>query len=238
MADHRIGRVNWTENGQNEFQKNVTISNQQKCFEFDASVKFDLAYIFRPIEFQLSFALTNQEMAQKQFCTDCVTIDPTKTNSAQASVIFNTGCAGIVCEPNLKLESRVVLNTPTFTLGSTKALTIIYKVSNSRESAYLSQLKVVVNEESSVDFSKIPSNCKQEEWTLLCDLIFGNAISSGQIVELPIDLDMSLAVGKQLAVHAEVFSSGKEVEPKDNKVMDEIRFVESSEVDINGYENR
>lgn len=87
---------------------------------------------------------------------------------------------------------------------------------------------------TSVDFARIPANCKQDDVILLCDLLYGNSISKEDTILFPITLDVTDLQGLSLVVNAEVQSSGREVDPTDNKKVDYIKLVRYSEIDING----
>lgn len=111
LSDSIGGRAKWNENGLSKFEKNVTISYQIECYEFDVSLKFDISDIFKPLEFSFSYSLINQPMSNKEFCDYCVQIDPSKENTKNVLVLFATGCLSSTCEPNLKLELLDVQST-------------------------------------------------------------------------------------------------------------------------------
>lgn len=123
-------------------------------------------------------------------------------------------------------------------MGSAKIFSLLYKVSNLDEPAYLTELKIslaYLNTSSSViSFAIIPPGCTENDLVLTCELIAGNSINQGDSIEFMLSVDMSHASGSNLEIVAEVSSFGTEKDGSDNVVAHSVMLISSSEIDLNG----
>lgn len=113
-------------------------------------------------------------------------------------------------------------------------LILKYKITNTKEPAYLAELKLSLNGSSQVDFAIIHPSCKQNELILICQLNAGNSINQGDTLEFLLSVDMAQASGSNLVVNAEVSSSGSEIDNADNSIGHYVKLLEQSDVDVNG----
>jgi len=119
-----------------------------------------------------------------------------------------------------------------FILGSTTVLRLKYEVTNHGESAYLPQLNVTSS--SRLNFAQIPGNCKVSEDVMICDLNNGRPLGKGDMDSITISFDVSSLTGSFLTISAEVFSTGFEKNPTDNKLSSVIALKEYTEIDASG----
>lgn len=119
-----------------------------------------------------------------------------------------------------------------YILGSTKGITLEYKIENFGETAYLAQINITIFE--LVSFMKIPSSCKLDNKQLLCDINNGSPLYKGDLGFLKISLDTTKLEGTQLLVKANVFSTGDESNENDNHANTVIPLAEFSDVEISG----
>lgn len=117
-------------------------------------------------------------------------------------------------------------------MGSTKGITIEYKVENFGETAYLAQINITIFE--LVSFMKIPPSCKLDNKQLLCDINNGSPLYKGDLGFLKISLDTTKLEGTQLHIKANVFSTGDESNENDNHANSVIPLAEFSDVEISG----
>lgn len=120
-----------------------------------------------------------------------------------------------------------------YVLGSTKALTLEYKIENFGETAYLAQINITIFD--LISFMKIPSSCKLDNKQLLCDINSGTPLYKGDLGFLKISLDTTKLEGTELIVKANVFSTGDESNEIDNHFNNVIPLIEFSDVEISGY---
>lgn len=120
----------------NQYGINATATLQQQCRELEASVTFSLPDIFKPIDIEMSYVVTNQLPQNdtgkyfgfsfslvcgifcidfllsalnfvSEFCDTCVAVNPTDVKVAGNKVVFSSGCASAKCVADLKLSSRL-----------------------------------------------------------------------------------------------------------------------------------
>lgn len=125
-----------------------------------------------------------------------------------------------------------ISNSSPYFIGTTKSITIQYKIENFGETAYLAQINITISE--SVNFMKTPSNCELENRQLFCDINNGSPLKNGELGFLNILLDTKTLDGTEVLVKANVISTGDERDDTDNHANDVIPFIEYSEVEISG----
>jgi len=106
---------------------------------------------------------------------------------------------------------------------------VAYEVSNRGETAYLPQLNVTSSRR--LNFAQIPGNCKVSEAVMICDLNNGRPLGNGDKDRITISFDVSSLTGRALNISAEVFSTGSEKNPSDNKLESRIALEEYTEID-------
>lgn len=119
-----------------------------------------------------------------------------------------------------------------YILGSSRTLTVTYEVSNSGEMAYLPQINITSS--NRMPFAKYPSNCKITDAVMLCDLNRGQAMKNGAKETVTVIYDVSSIAGTALILTAEVFSTGKELNPGNNIIKDIITLEEYTEIEVVG----
>lgn len=119
-----------------------------------------------------------------------------------------------------------------YILGSTKGITLEYKIENFGETAYLAQINITIFE--LVSFMKIPSSCKLDNKQLLCDINNNIPLYKGDLGFLKVSLDTTKLEGTQLLIKANVFSTGDESNENDNHANSVIPLAEFSDVEISG----
>jgi len=117
-------------------------------------------------------------------------------------------------------------------LGSTDTLNIKYEITNNGENAYLPQFNVTST--SRLAFAQVPGNCRVTEAVMECDLNRGRPLAKGDSDSVSISFDVSQLSGQSLIIHAEVFSTGYEKNPTDNKQTNVIGLKEFTEIDASG----
>lgn len=105
-------------------------------------------------------------------------------------------------------------------------------MTNNGETAYLPQLNVTSS--SRLNFAQIPGNCKVSEAVMVCDLNKGRPLGKGDKDSITISFDVSSLTGRALTINAEVFSTGHELNPNDNKLSSLIALKEYTEIDASG----
>jgi len=70
---------------------------------------------------------------------------------------------------------------------------------------------------------------------MVCDLNRGRPLAKGDSDSVTISFDVSQLSGQSLIIYAEVFSTGYEKNPTDNKQTNVIGLKEFTEIDASGY---
>lgn len=122
-----------------------------------------------------------------------------------------------------------------YVLGSSPTITIQYEISNSGESAYLTQLKVSIPS-GATQFSRVPPSCREEnnKKEMICDINAGKPVAKGETVKIDINLEASRLEGNSFKVLAAVSSAGDEERPDDNEYENEILLTEFSDIELIG----
>ncbi|XP_055379862.1 integrin alpha-PS3-like, partial [Condylostylus longicornis] len=232
-VDKNVKRVNFVD-GSTEMDLKVTASPENICQLYDATVKFNLGDIFKPIELELEYELVNGVPDSEEFCEKCAALDPMIPTVNLQKITFSTGCKNEVCLADLKLTSTGL--NKTFVLGSSKTISIKYDIINYGETAYLPQLNVTST--IGMPFAKIPSSCKIIEQVLLCDLFQGQPMLNGDKDSITIVFDSSNIDGKSMKIIAEVFSTGNESNSADNLISEVVELTEFSNLEITGESSK
>ncbi|XP_060658574.1 integrin alpha-PS3-like isoform X1 [Drosophila nasuta] len=230
VIDEQLKRAKFTQSQSNELSFNATAGTTQQCRVFSVEVRYSEKDIFQPIELEMHYELIKKVPDSEEFCETCVAVDPEDAKVFTEKIIFSTGCATEICIADLRLTARDASSS--FILGSAKVLRLTYDVSNEGESAYLPQLNVTSS--SQLNFAQIPGNCKVSESVMVCDLNNGRPLGKGDKDSITISFDVSSLTGHALTISAEVFSTGSEKSPSDNKLQSLIALKEYTEIDASG----
>lgn len=109
---------------------------------------------------------------------------------------------------------------------------ITYEVTNVGETAYLPQINITSS--NRLPFAKYPSNCKVHDAVMLCDLNQGQAMAKKTKDTVTVIYDVSNLSGTAMILTAEVFSTGKELNPQNNIIKDVITLGEFTEIEAIG----
>lgn len=217
-------------------QYNIELSQMERCSDFIVNVRGTLTDIFKPISIEVKYetVLKIPEHTQ-EFCESCVALDPRDSKSVTTKVTFSTGCSGERCVSDLSLVGTLMNVRQPYVLGSTSTITIQYEISNSRESAYLTQIKISIPK-NVTQFSRVPPACREEnnKQDMICDINAGKPVANGETVKLDINLEATKLVGESFKVFAIVSSAGDELKPVDNEYMNEILLTEFSDIELIG----
>lgn len=116
------------ENGNNALDVNTTANTIESCLEYDASVKYSLDDVYKPIDIEMHYQILNpvpqtdngieqDKFAENQsnnrkcileFCDYCLAVNPDDPKLASNKIVFNVGCASERCVADLKLTSTVI----------------------------------------------------------------------------------------------------------------------------------
>ncbi|KAM8711525.1 hypothetical protein ACLKA7_000636 [Drosophila subpalustris] len=230
VIDGQLKRAKFSQSQSHELSFNATAGTTQQCRVFDCEVRYSEKDIFQPIELEMHYELTRKVPDSEEFCETCVAVDPEDDKVYTEKIIFSTGCATEICIADLQLTAKDLSSS--FVLGSAKVLRIAYEVSNQGESAYLPQLNVTSS--GRLNFAQIPGNCKVSEAVMICDLNNGRPLGKGDRDSITISFDVSGLTGHALTISAEVFSTGSEKNPSDNRLQSLIALKEYTEIDASG----
>lgn len=240
-VDPQFGRAQF-ENRNNQFGFAVPIGVAELCRNMSVSVKFSIVDIFKPIDIEMHYKLLNTlpnasvdsdaKSSTTEFCSSCVAVNPVDPKFAKNKVVFSTGCRNEKCIADLSLNAALQHQSLPYILGSSKTLSIEYKIENHGETAYLAQIRVEIP--GGVLFSKVPSSCIMDVDDLLCDINNGSPLFNGNTATLKVMLDTTKLDGEKLSIKAQVFSTGEEQNNDDNFVDMVIPLAEFSDVEISG----
>ncbi|XP_030384138.1 integrin alpha-PS3 isoform X2 [Scaptodrosophila lebanonensis] len=230
VVDPQVKRVSFTQTRTNELSFNATAGATQQCRVFECNVVYSVNDIFKPIDLEMHYQLVKGVPDSEEFCETCVAVDPADPKVFTERIIFSTGCVSEICIADLQLVSKNVDNT--YTLGSDNTFRVNYDITNNGEAAYLPQFNVTSS--SRLRFSQIPWNCKVNDAVMVCDLNRGRPLAKGDKDSISISFDMSSLRDSSLIISAEVFSTGYEKNPMDNKLTNVISLREYTEIDATG----
>ncbi|XP_017013569.2 integrin alpha-PS3 isoform X2 [Drosophila takahashii] len=228
--DTQLKRVKFAQTQTNELAFKANANLGEQCRVFEAQVRYSEKDIFTPIDLEMHYELTKKIPDSEEFCDSCAVVDPKEPKVSTQKIIFSTGCATDVCTADLQLRSKNV--SPTYILGSADTLRVNYEITNGGETAYLPQFNVTST--SRLAFAQVPGNCKVAEAVMVCDLNRGRPLAKGDSDSVTISFDVSQLSGQSLIIHAEVFSTGYEKNPTDNKQTNVISLKEFTEIDASG----
>lgn len=217
-------------------QDTVKLTGNNRCWDFIVHVRGTLADIFKPIHIEMKYDTVEKVPENGQeFCETCIVVDPRDSKTVSTKVTFSTGCAGERCVSDLAVVGTLINVRQPYVLGSTKTIAIQYEISNSAESAYLTQLKITIPT-NVTQYSKVPPSCRQENNNrdMICDINSGKPVARGEKVTLDINLEAAKLDGESFKVFAIVSSAGDEQRPADNEYENEILLTEFSDVELNG----
>lgn len=218
-------------------QYNTELSREASCTDFIVHVRGTLADIFKPIQIEVKYDTVEKIPEYSQtFCETCVSIDPRNSKTVSKLVTFSTGCSGDRCVSDLAVVGTLMNVRQPYVLGSTPTITIQYEISNSGESAYLTQLKISIPS-NVTQFSRVPPACREEsnKREMICEINAGKPVANSEIVKLAINLETSKLDGESFKVLAVVSSAGDEQRPDDNEYENEILLTEFSDIELIGY---
>ncbi|KAJ6640899.1 Integrin alpha-PS3 [Pseudolycoriella hygida] len=227
-------RATFVANGNNVLEVNTTANAIESCLEYDASVKYSLEDVYKPIDIEMHYQILNLvPQSTDVFCDYCLAVNPQDPKSASNKIVFNVGCASERCVADLKLSSTVVEPIP-YIIGSSNSLSIEYRIENAGETAYLTQIRITIFD--GITFKKTPASCTSQANTkeLLCNINNGSPLFRGDEGKLTIDLDTTKLELVDFIVKAYVFSTGDELNETDNYVDNIIPLAEFSEIEAIG----
>ncbi|XP_017061946.1 integrin alpha-PS3 isoform X2 [Drosophila ficusphila] len=228
--DTQLKRVKFAQTQSNEMSFKADANLGEQCRVFELQVRYSEKDIFTPIDLEMHYELTKKVPDSDQFCETCAIVDPKEPKVSTQKIIFSTGCATDVCTADLQLRSKNV--SPTYILGSADTLRLNYEITNNGETAYLPQFNVTST--SRLAFAQVPGNCKVAEAVMVCDLNRGRPLAKGDSDSVTISFDVSQLSGESLIIYAEVFSTGYESNPTDNRQTNVIGLREFTEIDASG----
>lgn len=216
----------------------IKINQEQQCDDYTIYVRGVISEIFKPVIIDFRFDLKEKVPEyEHNFCETCVTIDPSDPKVVTKKIPFSTGCGEEKCMSDLALVGTLVNVKQPYILGSTKTIEIKYEISNSKESAYLTQLSITIPI-NITEFSRIPPSCRIQDITardtMICEINHGKPINNQETVEIIINLDATRLEGVSFKVIANVSSAGDELRPTDNFYTNEIILTEFSDIELNG----
>lgn len=217
-----------------EYSDNVKLTNLDRCWEYTIHVLGTLNDIFKPIVIEMKYETIEKiPESGKEFCETCVTIDPREQKAVSTKVAFSTGCSGERCLSDLAVVGMLINVRQPYILGSTKTIAIQYDITNSAESAYLTQLKITIPT-NVTQYSRIPSSCRQKEREMICDINAGKPLAFGENALMTINVDATRLEGLSIKVQAQVSSAGIEKTPDDNEYETEVFLTEFSDIELLG----
>uniref|UniRef100_T1P9U3 Integrin alpha n=1 Tax=Musca domestica TaxID=7370 RepID=T1P9U3_MUSDO len=227
ILDPQVKRVQIASTNSNEMKFKSTATTKEQCTEIDCNVRFNVETIFKPIEMELRYGLVNGIPNTEEFCETCAAVDPAEPSSHTEKIIFSTGCASEICVADLQVKSNLENK---FVLGSSRTFSVSYDVSNNGETAYLPQINIT--SPNRMPFAKIPSNCKtnNQDVSLICDLNRGQPMAKGSKDTVTVIFDTSNISGQSMTIVAKVFSTGRELNDRDNIASDVITLTEFTEI--------
>ncbi|KAH8291423.1 hypothetical protein KR054_011554 [Drosophila jambulina] len=228
--DPQLKRAKFAQTQTNEMSFKVDAGLSEQCRVFEVQVRYSEKDIFTPIDLEMHYELTKKVPDSEDFCDTCVAVDPAEPKVYQNKIIFSTGCANDVCNADLQLKSKDVSST--YILGSADTLRLNYEITNVGETAYLPQFNVT--SASRLPFAQVPGNCKVTEAYMVCDLNRGRPLAKGDRDSVTVSFDVSQLSGLSLIITAEVFSTGREANPTDNRQVNVIGLKEFTEIDATG----
>lgn len=108
---------------------NDTATETETCIHMDANIQYNVADIFKPIDFEMSYevldgvpdsegkclskkkknglAKIRSAIFSLEFCKKCIAVNPNDPKIVSNKVAFSTGCAGDRCIADLKLKSTI-----------------------------------------------------------------------------------------------------------------------------------
>lgn len=170
-----------------------------------------------------------------EFCTSCVVVNPFDSKFIKTDIIFSNKCNNKICISDLRLNEVLQQSLGNrYVIGSSKILPLTYEINNYGDPAYLPKIHVEIP--NAVRFSIIPSNCVTAENLssnyLLCDFNNGNPFENGNSVVFNVSLDATTFNGETIAIKANVFDVGKNLNTHKNTFVNNITLIEFSEVSI------
>ncbi|XP_017027542.1 integrin alpha-PS3-like isoform X1 [Drosophila kikkawai] len=228
--DTQLKRAKFAQTQTNEMSFEANAGLGEQCRVFEVQVRYSEKDIFTPIDLEMHYELIKKVPESEEFCDTCVAVDPADPKVYQDKIIFSTGCANDVCNADLQLKSKDVSST--YILGSADTLRLNYEITNVGETAYLPQFNVT--SASRLPFAQVPGNCKVTEAYMVCDLNRGRPLAKGDRDSLTVSFDVSQLSGLSLIITAEVFSTGREANPMDNRQVNVIGLKEFTEIDATG----
>lgn len=126
ILDQHYGRAKFPDNS-NLMEVNDTAIQTETCVHMDATIQFNVADIFKPIDLEMSYEVLDgvpdsegklvkkKRLQQKsglhifflEFCKKCIAVNPNDPKMVSNKVAFSTGCAGDRCIADLKLKSVI-----------------------------------------------------------------------------------------------------------------------------------
>lgn len=236
--DPKYNRASTNEDGIKKVNvEKFKLLKSKTCRKYKVFVQLSYAEILKPINIKISFdILAKIPQDSNKFCDTCVIIDPKSPKVLKKSIKFFTGCKDEICEHDLSVTGTINNGRKQFILGSQRTMSVEYKIENTGEPAYMTQMKVEISS-NSTQFSHIPSSCSIDlinKNIMVCDINNRMPIKDQETVKLNFTVDATQFVGDTFIIIAEVTSVGQEKLPEDNKLVSEVSLAEISRVDVIG----
>lgn len=237
-VDQKLNRVSfYSTMMQSTRKQQVRLSRKDECNDFDMTVQGSTKDIFKPINIKLSFKTADINETSSMFCETCVVLDPRHSATKTERIEFATGCSGETCQPEIIATANIMNISGSYTLGSSKTITLLYHVSNTGEPAYQPQLSVTVTA-TNIQFLKIPSFCQQEtkkKLQMVCDINSGMPLLGSENASFEISLDTSKLDGKALEILAAISSKTDQQNRTIHRELSKVIFLEEfSDVELIG----
>lgn len=106
--DPQVKRAQFSDDGQIEKTISVNLTPDNQCQDYTIQLKYNLGDVFVPIGLELHHKLVKKFENEKQYCDDCVAINPLEDHFVKNQIIFSTGCLNVRCVANLKLTGAAI----------------------------------------------------------------------------------------------------------------------------------
>lgn len=219
-----------TYKGQQDITNNGSISTKLQCEDYEVDFVPNMKLIYQRIRIEMHYEMKNTISKATEFCKTCVAVNPADPKEVVAMVGPDIACQDLKCHTNLKVTSSLP-SSYKFQRGSNIKLSIPFKISNSGEDSYVTQLNVKL---TGIEFSRTPPNCASiGNLTMQCDLKNEGPLRKTDALEQIIELNV-LKAGESFNVAAHAASVNQELPNSNNSLIMEVKMVDFSRVHVHG----